>query len=438
MRNPLSRNSAAPGSRINGVLLRAVISLSLLLPWSVAQAQIRVGPGDVLEISALGVPEMQRRVPIEADGMVSIPGVGTLAVGGMTLADLRDKIRKAITGQRVSLRTNTGAVAAVVLMADDIVVSIASFRPITVSGYVAKPGEYQYRNQLAIRDAIAMAGGFPAIRSSQDDLALRALDATGELGSLWIEFARERARIWRVKTELGDTIEGLDVVEKSVPADAPAMRADIAAIAEFAKWQLESRQSSFKRESQAIAEVIRQLDEEISVVGAQVKAEEKAHEADTAELQSLSALKDKGMVTAQRFHDTRRAALFSATRAMQAKARLSEIRRQKSERLLQQGKLASDLRVSLGQELETATARLGTLRAKIHTVNEQLQLMTAGRLAGPDAAHSRQVQFVVHRRSPQGTVRLKEAADFELLPGDALEVVMGTSAVAADTAPPVR
>ena len=42
----------------------------------------------------------------------------------------------------------------------DVVVSVAEYRPIYLGGDVLKPGEYRYRPEMTVRQAVALAGGY--------------------------------------------------------------------------------------------------------------------------------------------------------------------------------------------------------------------------------------------------------------------------------------
>ena len=155
----------------------------------------------------------------------------------------------------------------------------------------------------------------------------------------------------------------------------------------------------------------------------QVAAEEKAYDADLAELRNLTTLKEKGVVNPQRFADARRAVLFSSTRILQANTKLGEVKRLMSERRLQKHKLTADRMIALYLELETATVRLGEIQAKLRSVAEKLHFASGNStlLAG---RHVPTPTFVVHRRGPKGVERTIETESFELLPGDVVDIAL--------------
>lgn len=411
------------------VLLSLAALLFLQLSPAPAAAEYRAGPGDVIEISVLGIPELQRRVSVEPDGTICFPAIGSVAIGGLTLPELRASIKSMLSDRSVTLRNLDKGQGPLVLAADDVLVSVAAYRPIYIKGEVAKPGEYPFRDPMAIREALALAGGYSQPKTSAPELLLTTLDYKGELKSLWLEYAKERARFWRINAELGGNREDLDTISQSIPVDAPIDRSAISAILVQAQKQLESRNASNQTERRALDILVEQLAEEFAVTAAQVEAEEKAYAADDLELVSFGALKERGVVTSQRFADARRAVLNSSLRLLQARAKLSETKRMQTERELQRQKISADRSVALYQELEAVTARLAELRAKLQSVAEKLQVASGSRQFQGDGPKG-QPAFLVHRRTAKGVDVLSETEDLELMPGDVIDVVRNTKELA--------
>lgn len=82
--------------------IRCVLLSAFLWPFSVqASAEYRVGAGDELEILVFGVPELQRRTPVQPDGTISFPLLGTLAVAGRPLPEIRARIKAALASKKI-------------------------------------------------------------------------------------------------------------------------------------------------------------------------------------------------------------------------------------------------------------------------------------------------------------------------------------------------
>jgi len=405
----------------------AAAVIAVVLNCQSALSGYRVGPGDAVEISVLGVPDLQRRVAVEPDGTISFPIIGSLVVQGLTPAELRAHVKAALGGRVVTLR---GPNAPVAISIDDVLVTLAAYRPIFVKGDVAKPGEYPYRVAMAIREAVALSGGFLRAPAGEHN-ALRAMDLRAELESLWLDFAAQQARLWRIKSELGEKVEDQGAVSKRVPPNAPVDRAVLSRIIEVAANHLETRQSNYQREEGALQQVIAHLNDEISVTGAQVLEDEKSYKAEVEELARLTGLVEKGVVSQPRLADARRDLLSASTRVLMGTTRLHDAKRQKTERQLQLYKLAAERKATLHQELEAATARLNDVQARLRGTSEKLQFLGASAYADGDGSRPR-AAFVVRRRTPEGQVRLVADEDFELLPGDVVDVAATGEVASAD------
>ncbi|MFC6746256.1 polysaccharide biosynthesis/export family protein [Methylobacterium persicinum] len=116
-----------------------------------ARATYRLGPGDVVEVSVLGVQDYRRRVTVDVDGAVALPLVGEIPAEGLAVGDLRRRITE-------------GLVAGRALKNPDVTVELVEYRPFYVSGDVARPGAIPYRPGLTARVAVALAGGYDALR----------------------------------------------------------------------------------------------------------------------------------------------------------------------------------------------------------------------------------------------------------------------------------
>ncbi len=385
------------------------------------RAEYRTGPGDVIEILVLGVPVLQRKAAIEADGTITFPVIGTMPVGDLTLKELRAKIKSALGGSVVTIGANQDTLA---VESSSVIVNIAAYRPVYVKGHVAKPGAYPYPGPIAVREAVALSGGYSLLRDLGEGPTLRAVDLKGDLGALWLGYANKRALIWRINAELGKANENPDAIAKSIPAIAPIERPLIDNIIARAASQLANRQVMAKREEKSLQDLITQFDKEIAIVSDQVKAEKKANAADVGDLKKLSELKKSGIINSQRFTDARRAVLFSSTRILQASARLNEATRQRSERQMQLLKFRFDRRSALYKELEAANVGLNRIQVKLPAANEKIALITKG-LGLAANVGGRVATFIIHRRARAGIQHLRATEDFELMPGDTLDVMLG-------------
>ena len=136
----------------HGTILLAVGILVLLVaPPVLAQAtssEYRVGPQDLLEITAVGVAEIQKFVVrVSEDGRVTLPLVGELEVNDLTQAEVEKKLIK-LLGEKY-------------LVNPQVTVFILEYKSkrVNLLGAVEKPGPYELLGRQTIMSVLSQAGG---------------------------------------------------------------------------------------------------------------------------------------------------------------------------------------------------------------------------------------------------------------------------------------
>jgi len=124
-----------------------------------------VGPFDQLKIDVFGVSELSgRSVVVDADGRISFPLVGSIAVGGLSAAEIGDVIATRLSGQYV----RDPQVSVLVEKAAD--------RVVTVYGQVQTPGVYPARGKISLMRAIASARGLSEYANARDVVVFRTVN----------------------------------------------------------------------------------------------------------------------------------------------------------------------------------------------------------------------------------------------------------------------
>lgn len=104
---------------------------------------------DVLEIQLWGYPELTRKVPIQPDGMMSLPIDGQIYALGKTLEEVRTAIVQEMKKVLPSLEGNQVSLTIVDFSTTDI----------SVLGEVKSPGLYPVSGKVNVLKAISFAGG---------------------------------------------------------------------------------------------------------------------------------------------------------------------------------------------------------------------------------------------------------------------------------------
>lgn len=399
--------------RLYAVLASAVIAPLLFSPKDAA-AQYRLQGGDVIEISVAGLPEMRQRSPVQLDGFVSFAIAGTIMVEGVTLSDLRQRIQAALTKKVMRVPLNDGREISRTVEPDEIAVSVVEYKPIFVTGQVARPGEQSFRPRMTARQAIVAAGGTSENSRNgapQPDFAnLRS----GYIAA-WLSAATEEARLLRVRMELGENIP----FKLSLP-NSPVADSVITNIIELERETAKGRNAAQDREREYYSRAIKEADLQIEVLTKQQAFEEQGAQADAADLKRAMDMYGKGALPSPRVSDYRRAVLMSSTRKLQTMSQLMQVRRTRGEYIRALDKLDEDRRVQLIREHRDVIIKLALEKTKLEAAEEKLR--TAGLPVPRQTDGSDRLEISIIRGRGIAVDRLIAHEDFELMPGDVIEV----------------
>ena len=405
-------------------LRRSIISLktgllaaALCCSLSPARAEYRLQGGDVVEISVSGVPELKQRAPVQLDGSITFPVVGTFMVEGVEFSEIRGKIQSAVASKIFRIRTPDGRELSRMFERDEVAATIVEYRPVFITGDVTRPGEQTFRPRMTVRQTLASAGGFSALARA-NATSFDAANLRSEYITVWLTLAREHARVWRIKTELG---ENVDLDQKAIPP-APVPDPTISQIVNLEIEYRTASSSDYERTKDFLRRSIEEADKQTLVLSEQQQNEEDGVQADSQELQKARAAYGNGSLPSFRVAEFRRAVLYSATRQLQTTNQLMQVKKSRAEFARELEKIDDQRKIRLLAELQDATVKLTGERAKLRSAEEKLQL--AGLRPPRSSDGASKADFTVFRSSVNGKQRLTADADTELQPGDVIEVAL--------------
>jgi len=388
---------------------------------SVAQARAEyiVSVGDVLDVQVAGVPELRYRAPVQIDGSIALPLVGMLPVSGLTLPQIQAKIGAALARKQFRQTAPDGHENIIVIDANEVTTTIAEYRPIYINGDVSKPGEYPYRPGTTARQLIAVAGGYDIMHMRMNNPYLESVDLRSQYASLWTEFAKRQADLWRIKSELGDGSK----ISPTILNDVPVAQSTISDIVNAEKEYLKTRQGDYQNQKEFLQRGIRDAVAQVGVLTDQQKQEEAGYQEDVADLQKVNSLFSRGALISPRVEEARRAVLVSATRKLQTNAQLLLVKRQQEELTRKLQQLSDQRKLGLLRELQDTSLKLTEIRQKLQGVGEKLQYtaMVRSQLQR-GAGHKPKITII--RKGEKGQQRIDAGGDTELQPGDTVEVAL--------------
>lgn len=392
-----------------------LLAASLLCSMTPAKAEYRLHVGDVLEISVATLPELKQRVSVQMDGTISYPLLGTIAAADLSLAEIEAKVQATLAAKVFRQRTGNS----VGIEPDEVTTTIVEYRPIFINGDVAKPGQQVYLPLMTVRQAVALSGGYDVARLRMNNPILETADLQSEYESLWIEYAREQALVWRLKQELGQDT----TLDEKALLDVPIARSMAKAIVNIEAEALKADQADDVAERTFLQRGIAQADEQLQILSERRKAEDDAAQADAEDFQRIKDLYNRGTLPILRVSDARRAMLLSSTQRLQTMAQLMQAKRQQDDLSRQIQRLDGKRRSDLLRALQDATVTLSKVRSKLQSIGEKLQY-TALAKSQLASGFGNKPAITIVRSATKGIQHLVANEDSELQPGDVVEVAL--------------
>lgn len=128
--------------------------------------EYRIGANDLLKVSIFRVNELSSRKRVNSQGMITLPLIGPIQVGGLTVREAQNLICEHLKqGFLQDPQVN-------------VYIEEQTSQRVTVSGAVTKPGVFPIAGAITLLQAIALAGGPTSLASTQEVIVLRT-DAEG-------------------------------------------------------------------------------------------------------------------------------------------------------------------------------------------------------------------------------------------------------------------
>jgi protein involved in polysaccharide export with SLBB domain len=415
--------------------IRWAVAAVLLASAGTARAETpyKLGPQDQMQVKVsdlrAGTGEAYQwqaftgEFTVAASGKVSLPVVGEIEASGRTTSEIASDIADRLKA-KAGLATRP-----------DASVQIVKYRPYYVMGSVEKPGEYEYRPQLSVLQAVSMAGGLQRVPT--DILLQFVRDAVRARGDIQ-EFATQRlallARQARLDAELKDK-------PLAFPPEVEARAKDplVARIMSEERLALDTRRTALDAQITNLKKTKDFLTEQITSLSAKDTTTGEQLDIMKAELARISGLVSKGLSAMPRQIETsqtiatlesnRLDVQIAVIRARQdiskADRDILDLKDQRRNAALQE---AAETRISLNQ----ATARLEEAKNLLY----QSQVRSPATVVANSEAYSKPEYYILRRNGGKAETISAEEDDL-LQPGDVVRVrpriVDPNNPVAADT-----
>ncbi|MBL0407662.1 polysaccharide biosynthesis/export family protein [Microvirga aerilata] len=363
-----------------------------------AHAEYKLGSGDVIEVSVFKVPELTKRATVDIDGRVAVPSLGSVDASGSTLQELGERIHAFLVSRGVAIDPQVS-------------IALVEARPFFISGDVGKPGSYPYQLGLTVRHAIALAGGFSLSRSrGETGSPSQAVDLRSQEAIIWTELIRQRARVARLKADL----EGRNNLDLPSFEDAPIPPQTVAEIVRLELEQLKAQKEELSNEHLHLKRVLDQLQERIAALSQQKAFEEEGLRQQLKEVQTVSGLKDQGLVANPRAAQEQRTLLFMRTGVAETTAHIALAQREIEIMKRRLQNLEEKRQITLNSSLQDAIVGIDKTQSQLKAVVEKMLHIGVARPV-------EEPQIIIFRREGKKRVQLIAGQDDDILPGDVIE-----------------
>ncbi len=130
----------------------------------------RIGPQDELSIEVFQVQELNHKARVNTQGFITMPLIGAIEVGGLTVEEAERHIEK-VLGEKY-------------LQDPHVTLSLSEFasQRITLEGWINKPGIYPLKGKTTLLQAMAMGGGVERLGDATEVVVFREIGGGNTVG----------------------------------------------------------------------------------------------------------------------------------------------------------------------------------------------------------------------------------------------------------------
>ncbi|SDY37162.1 polysaccharide export outer membrane protein [Jannaschia faecimaris] len=373
------------------IWIRALGVVALLFAITgAAQAETTVERGDVLFVSVVGLPEVERNARVDADGRISLPFIGTVDVAGTQLGDIRESIKQTLISNKILLNPS-------------VLVEVAVYRPIYVGGAVARSGAVSFEPGLTVRHALISAGG--RIRSAESGAV--------NPGRVIELVSRRRATIYSLD-QVDSEIARLQALLAEDPAEKPP-EADLTPVDRALLDDLERTRDAEVAHAETALDLV---ETEREVLRQQAELQLSEQDVQQAEVERMRDLVARGLVPAPQLSDLQRESSRLSRDILDNHAYSARAAQTTADILYRTESSLAAARVADREAYRSALGRREALRAELEILTGHLSEVRSS----TDTSEVPEGQIVIYRRTGDTTEELSASPDTELAPGDIVEL----------------
>lgn len=275
-------------------VLGASLTAAVAWPLPVSATEYLLGPQDKVRLKVyewrasrdviFEWTALNDTFTVGADGTLFLPFVGQIRAEGTAPGDLARSI-----GDRLMQRMGLGR-------PPDVAAEIAQYRPFYIVGNVKQPGEFPYRPELTVLQALGIAGGLPVREDNLYRLEREVISGQGDVGLLALDNVSLLARKARLQSELA----GADNIAFPSQLTDRASNEAVALAMDQERKIFSIRKDSQAMQLRSLRDLKDFLQQELTSLEQQLTFHDKQIELIQKELAGVSNLVQKGLAVAPR------------------------------------------------------------------------------------------------------------------------------------------
>jgi polysaccharide biosynthesis/export protein len=371
----------------------------------VESADYRLMPGDKLSVVVFDQKDLSGDFVIDGAGEIMLPLAGRAKVAGLTIVGAQ---------QLIEDRLSNG-----ILVHPTVSVKVAEYRPIFVTGYVRKPGNYPFIFGISVKSAIATAGGegesgeYRSADAAAEADAIVADERVRQLETeglaLLVRKARLEAQRDEAATFVMPQLVGFDPTNVAFAtvysAEDNAFRGLVEAYQSQLK-ALEAQRPRIEAEIQAVNGQINDVKQRLEIVSQRL-----------AEYEDYAArgYVRKPIVIEQQIQKSLVQAELS-----RLKAELARLQQNMGDLESRKAEIKAGYQRQILSELQAASQRLLDINATLGTARQLRRLRV--QYVGFHGDRVKEVKVRLTRTRPESVTTFDATEDTKLEPGDVVEI----------------
>jgi polysaccharide export outer membrane protein/exopolysaccharide production protein ExoF len=355
---------------------------------------------------------------IGPDGRISLPIVGEVKAAGTSTAELSRAI-----GQL--MKSQIGLVEV-----PNISVEVVKFRPFYIMGRITNPGEYAFRPDLTVLQAVSIAGGYYRSRQTGDSrLDREAIVGKGDLDLLSLQRGDLLAKRARIQADLSGAanINFPAELSKDRPSDLMQMQEEASILG--------SLREAFKAQLEPLQHIKVELESEADSIRNQLQT----HQAQVAlaqeELGKIQDLAQRRLTADTRRIEAQRNVYALDQDHMRLDQSLVRVKQDISKTDLSISELKSKRLNDLTLELRDTQSKLDEATRKFDTT-KRLLFDTALEDATDETSQTVTPVYKIVRKQSGQSIEMTADENTLVQPGDTIKVQINPSAVPLARATP--